>query len=234
MIGDVRRTGLAIVAGFLTLFVLIRIFEFHTHEVAVEPEEAGPPGAGDHHGHAHGHVHRHGDAHGDAHGPSGGAAKLSRFAWLGMFTGLAIHSLIDGVALGAAIASADSRLAWIGPLGTFLAIAAHKPLDALSIRSVMIAGGTSANLQLTVNLVFAVLCPIAAFLFLMGQSAVPLGGSVWTGYALGFSAGVFLCIALSDVLPELEFHSHDRVTLTAALFGGIAVAWAIEVFAHGL
>jgi zinc and cadmium transporter len=44
------------------------------------------------------------------------------------------------------------------------------------------------------------------------------------GYALAFSAGTFLCIATSDLLPELQFHSHDRLKLSLALLAGVALA----------
>jgi zinc and cadmium transporter len=47
------------------------------------------------------------------------------------------------------------------------------------------------------------------------------------GCALAFAAGVFLCISLADLLPELAFHSHDRLPLTAVLLLGIALAWGI-------
>jgi zinc and cadmium transporter len=43
-----------------------------------------------------------------------------------------------------------------------------------------------------------------------------------TGAALAFSAGTFLFIALSDLLPEVQFHRHDRVPLTLALVLGVA------------
>lgn len=46
-------------------------------------------------------------------------------------------------------------------------------------------------------------------------------------WGLGFSAGVFFCIALSDLLPEMEFHSHNRIRLTIALILGIATAVGI-------
>jgi zinc and cadmium transporter len=47
------------------------------------------------------------------------------------------------------------------------------------------------------------------------------------GGALAFSAGVFVCIALSDLLPEVEFHSHDRVPLSLAFLAGLVLSWAI-------
>jgi zinc and cadmium transporter len=46
-------------------------------------------------------------------------------------------------------------------------------------------------------------------------------------YALAFSAGTFVCISLSDLLPELQFHDHDRVKLSAALLAGLALAVAV-------
>jgi zinc and cadmium transporter len=41
------------------------------------------------------------------------------------------------------------------------------------------------------------------------------------------AAGAFLCIAAADLLPEVQFHSHDRILLTVALMIGIALAWAL-------
>ena len=37
------------------------------------------------------------------------------------------------------------------------------------------------------------------------------------GWALAFSAGTFLCISLGDLLPEVHFHSHDRLWLSVQL-----------------
>jgi zinc and cadmium transporter len=45
--------------------------------------------------------------------------------------------------------------------------------------------------------------------------------------ALAFSAGAFICIALGDLLPEVQFHSHDRAQLTVLFLLGIVIAWAI-------
>jgi zinc and cadmium transporter len=53
----------------------------------------------------------------------------------------------------------------------------------------------------------------------LGQHALLVSG------ALAFSAGTFLCISLSDLLPELQLHRHDRVKLSIALLLGLAVAW---------
>jgi zinc and cadmium transporter len=44
-----------------------------------------------------------------------------------------------------------------------------------------------------------------------------------TGFALAFSAGTFIFIALSDLLPEVQFHRHDRVPLFLALLFGVVL-----------
>ena len=49
------------------------------------------------------------------------------------------------------------------------------------------------------------------------------------GVALAMAAGAFLCIAAADLLPEVQFHSHDRVLLTASLALGLTIAWGITV-----
>ncbi len=60
-----------------------------------------------------------------------------------MALGLGLHTLIDGVALGVALRSDVGHTGAPGllGLGVFLAIALHKPLDALPITSMMQAGG---------------------------------------------------------------------------------------------
>ena len=235
----------ALAAGLVFMFLLIRAFHFHAHDAAVAP----PPEPShthdnehdnrhDHDRHQHFGSHDHDDnestpparpcAQTHAHGPA--AHELS---WIGMAIGLAIHTLIDGMALGAAIQAAPASAGWLAGLGTFAAIALHKPLDALSISSVMAAARRPVALRNLVNLLFAIMCPMGAVIFLLGVRELSASQNLVTGLALGFSAGAFLCIALGDLLPELEFHRHDRVKLTAALLAGLALALAIEQFGHG-
>jgi zinc and cadmium transporter len=53
------------------------------------------------------------------------------------------------------------------------------------------------------------------------------------GIALCFAAGAFLCISTSDLLPEVQFHRHDRVKLSLALLLGVAIAAAIVLVETG-
>lgn len=220
--GAVDRAAWWTMVGLFVMFVLLRTFHFHQHGPVAHPVE----GVHDHdHDHDHdqgGHVHGHGHSHGHSHG----AHELS---WLGVFIGLSIHTLIDGIALAASV-EADSRHGHDVPLyglGTFLAVLLHKPLDAVSITTLMSAGGWTARHRNLVNLAYASMCPLGAFGFMVGVGQ--LGGleNLVLGCALCFAAGVFLCISLGDILPEMEFHAHNRVQLTLLLLAGIGMAWAI-------
>ena len=253
----IERAVWWMMAGMIAMLLLLRSFRFHQHDFSTE---------------AHA---RHGD-HPDVRSDSDSAAPHA-LSWLGIALGLGLHTLLDGVALGASIASgflhsdaaagaaaavagdavnsatasaavvdgataaansavnggADSAMhgaAGLAGLGVFLAILLHKPLDALSITSLMKSGGWSARWRMAVNAGFALLCPLGALLFFLGVNQSGVEQAYAVGAALAFAAGVFLCIALGDLLPEVHFHRHDRVKLTLAFLLGIALAYALRHF----
>jgi zinc and cadmium transporter len=189
--------------GLITMLLLLRMFHFHQHDFSGEEHE--------HHDHA---VPAHTPAH--------------RLAWVGIGLGLGVHTLIDGIALGAVLQSEAAHLVGgLLGLGVFLAILLHKPLDAMSITTVMQAGGWNRGAQRVANLVFALMCPLGALIFYFGVDLLVDTRDVVVASALAFSAGAFICIALSDLLPEVHFHSHDRGKLTLAFLVGIGLACAI-------
>jgi zinc and cadmium transporter len=77
------------------------------------------------------------------------------------------------------------------------------------------------------------MCPLGAALFLMSATRFSDSQHLIVGCGMAFSAGVFVCIALSDLLPEMEFHSHHRMRLSVALAVGISLAWAIRLLEAG-
>ena len=91
----------------------------------------------------------------------------------------------------------------------------------------MKAGGWSDQARTMINVAFSVMCPLGAAVAVFSLQSMTVEQSKWIGLMMGFSAGVFLCISLSDLLPEVQFHRHDRVKLSAALILGIAVAYGI-------
>jgi zinc and cadmium transporter len=207
-----------VLAGFFLMFLLERAFHGHAHHAA-DPEH-GPAGGCDHGPHA-GHLP---GAH-DHHAPIGRGGA----SWYGAFAGLAVHSLADGAALAAAMdlsAGGGGLLTGVAPL---LAILLHKPVDAGLIAALMLKAGAAPGLRRTVNLAHACLVPLGSVIFLACLRGAGGGREEFLGAALGLAAGAFVCIAAADLLPEVEFHSHDRLLLSASLALGITLAAGITV-----
>lgn len=219
--------------GLLALFFLERFFAFHHHEAPADPEEPCPTHP---HEHAQGRGHSAGLIHPSAPGGGRSEAKGASLHWGAAAFGLAAHSLVGGVALAsAAAANTEVRhgagtVAW----GVFLATVVHKPADALTIVSLMLRAGVPRPLAHLVNFGFALMIPVGVALFFLGVDRLgPAAAASWTAATLAFSAGTFLCIALSDLLPELQFHAHDRLTLSLALLAGFALMAATSAVEPG-
>jgi zinc and cadmium transporter len=224
-----------VLAGFFLMFLLERAFHGHAHHTADGVDAAH----GCDHDHAHGCDHDHGDHnvddHGHGHHDHGSrdphaAPGAGRWAWCGAFAGLTLHSLADGAALAASVqADADHGAGWLAGFATFLAVLLHKPFDAAIIGTLMINSGVSARGRSLANGLYALIVPLGAVTFLF---SLPLFGGhqqAILGVAMALAAGAFLCIAAADLLPEVQFHSHDRLLLTTSLALGLAIAWGITV-----
>jgi zinc and cadmium transporter len=179
------------------------------------------------HNHAHSHAHAHGHSHGHSH-----AVPFGKASWLGILIGLSLHTLLDGIAMAAHVEADALHLGagspgWLLGVGTFLGVALHKPLDSLSITTLMAARGWSSRAQTLVNLAYACMCPFGVLLFVWGVNRFSGQQAALVSAAMSAAAGVFICIALSDLLPEIEMHSHDRLGLSLTLVAGVLLAWAI-------
>ncbi|KAG8904794.1 hypothetical protein FRB99_001184 [Tulasnella sp. 403] len=149
---------------------------------------------------------------------SGGHGKNPRMLTLG----LVIHSLADGLALGAANALAAAA----PPAGSkpteggvvsnaaglsfivFLAIAIHKAPTALALTSTLVTQLPPRKVRHHL-VAFALASPLSA---LVTYSALVSFGGIshiegWTGSVLMFSGGTFLYVA--TVLSSLSAHSHE-------------------------
>lgn len=209
--GDLTSIMVWVLVGLVVMLLMLRLLHFHYPDYSAE--------ASTHCDHDHNHSHHH---------PDDSSVAMPALApnWQAVLLGLSFHTLIDGIALGSAIlATSEGHTNMALSFGVFLAILLHKPLDAMSITALMKAAGTSASTQQRAILAFALICPIGAFAFygLVGSTAGHFDAIVAS--ALAFSAGAFICIALSDLLPEVQFHSHDRGKLTAIFLLGIAIAY---------
>lgn len=203
----VNAAMLWVVGGMITMVVLLRVFQFHQHDFSDEAS-------------AHGHTGN--NSHGLA----------------GIALGLGIHAVTEGFALGASVRIGLTEEGVLPGLGVCLAILLHKPLDAFSITGTMKQQGKPRRARLAANVGYALICPLAAVSSYVGTGmvAAALEGPV-LGYGLAFAVGALLCISLSDLLPEVHFHRHDRGKLLLALLAGVSFAYALyfveALAAHG-
>jgi len=209
-----------VLAGLVVMFLVERFFCYHHHPASPEDGAGARPEA------ACRHDHHPVAAEG---GPEVGSHRLS---WSGALTGLTLHTLLAGVALAASVQAEWHVASYTGlaGFGTFLVIFLHKPLDSMTIGTLLAAGQWSVRFRHAVNVLFALVIPIGVTLFYVGLHLETEAQHVFVGCALAFSAGTFLCISLSDLLPELHFHRHDRVMLSLALLLGLAIAYTIGLF----
>ena len=210
--GNIEKGALGCLLGVVLMVGLQRLFQFHQHDFSSEAKalRTDPPHSGKTLG-------------------AGGVA--------GIIFGLAVHTIIEGVVLGAsaqAMIQHGGEIEALPGLAAFLAILLHKPLDAYSIVFVVRLAGMSRSVCNWVNLGHALLCPLAvlASFWIGSQLDAAVAGEL-AGYVLCFAAGTFLCVALSDLLPEIHFHTHDRLKLIVAFLIGIALAYALHLVEAG-
>lgn len=112
---------------------------------------------------------------------------------MGMW-GILLHSLIDGALIGIGFEASIS----LGVV-TALAVLIHKIPDGISVTSIMVHNHFSKSEAWRGALLTAMATPVGALLasILLQEVAAP-----FIGIALGISAGTFLYISASDLVPE--------------------------------
>ena len=205
------------VFGMVLMIFLLRIFQHHQHDFSTEARD----------------LYDRRD-HGDS--------VVHSRSLVGVALGLGVHTVTEGIALGTSMQMGPPHAdeGTLAGLGVFLAILLHKPLDAYSIVGMMKSAGYSRRARTAANLGFGLLCPLVALASFGGVELLGSHEGAVVGYVLSFAAGAFLCIALSDLLPEIQFHSHDRGKLIVSLLLGIALAYVLylvessTVHGHGM
>jgi zinc and cadmium transporter len=207
-----------VVAGFLVLYLAERFVLVH---VCAEPgpnrrlSTAGAPLP--HHADEHDHDHH---GHPDPDGTGCDVHTLGLAAWLG----LSAHTLVDGFALGAASVTPE-----LGVL-VFLAILAHKVPNSFSLSAILVSEGYSRGRAVAMNAAFALMVPVGAGIYLLVRELVHVDR--FTAVALAASAGTFLHLSLSDILPDLHRRGASRWRLSASLVVGVALMGALTLLRH--
>lgn len=142
-------------------------------------------------------------------------------------TGLVIHSLADGVALGAAF-NASFRVSAV----VFVAMLVHKFPAAFGLASVLLRCSLSRR-QLRLHLAaFAAAAPLGAIITNMAVAGA-VGGTpgnleLSTGLLVVFSGGTFLYVAVSHMATL----SLDRLSDLGSFVGGALFPVALQLLAH--
>jgi zinc and cadmium transporter len=205
---SVQRTVGWVLSGFLTMFFLQRFFHFHHHDSPEgDPDDCGMGSSG-HEDHAHTLADK----------------SSKQLSWMGTTLGLTLHSMLEGLALAGAVEAGSHDHLRLAGMGVAVVVILHKPFDAMAVSTLMTIGGSSRFSRHVLNGMFALVGPIGAVLFYFGASHFADSNAAFLGCSLAFCAGTFLCIASSDLLPELQFHSHDRFKLSVALLAGLMLA----------
>ena len=140
-----------------------------------------------------------------------------------LYAGLTIHSLVDGLVLGSGLLVPS-----LGPI-VLVALLTHKLADSFSLTSVLVAGKFPRRTIILLLTMFSLTVPVGALAAFLGLRG--LGEGVAQA-AIALSAGTFLYIALTDLLPEVQKDDEAWVQNLAALVLGIVVMWGAGALAH--
>jgi zinc and cadmium transporter len=139
------------------------------------------------------------------------------------FLGISLHSLLDGIALGAGLI-----LPQLGPV-VLLAVIIHKMPDSMSISSILLAAGWDRRKISWLNLWFSLTTPAGALIaYLFFRSLSPEN----VAFAIGISAGTFLAIATADILPQVHRIEQRNPMTLVFLAIGLMVSWTGTWFIH--
>ncbi len=131
---------------------------------------------------------------------------------LAAFVGLSVHTLNDGFALAAALAPGFATV-------VFAAIFAHQLPTAFSLATLLRHEGRSPAVTLALCAGFGLMVPVGGALYFLLAGLSP--GAQVMPWALAFSAGNFLHLALGDLLPDLTRSGAKRGLLLVAGLGGL-------------
>jgi len=204
-----QTIGLSLILGFLFM-LLIDNFGGHTHshdyeqimESSQESRSSSP----------------------SQHTPGGSGNTIT--------VGLIVHAAADGIALGAASATANSSLQVI----VFFAIMLHKGPAAFGLTSVLIREGVARDRVRNNLFIFALAAPVGAILtiLILELTDSSMADSDCPAIALLFSAGTFLYVATVHVLPDITHGGKLSKTDVAILIAGALAPFLISIpLGHG-
>lgn len=136
-----------------------------------------------------------------------------------------IHNFIDGIAIAAGfLVSVPSGII------VALAVAAHEIPQEIGDFGLLLKKGYSKRKVIAVNILSALATVIAAVLFFSIGGA----GLSYLDIVLGLTAGFFIYIAVSDIIPEIHKNENRNIAgaHTALLIIGVVVVGLVTTTLH--
>lgn len=160
------------------------------------------------------HHHEEGESHGHS----------QRNVWL-IVIGDTLHNLLDGLAIGAAFLISPAT-----GVVTTIAIAAHEIPQELGDFGLMLAKGMRKSRVLLVNILSALVTVLGASLVYGYGGNLPV--PEWA--LLAVTAGFFLYIAASDIIPTIHAEPRKRIAnlQTIVLIVGVVFVGVTSQIAH--
>ncbi|CAG2107536.1 unnamed protein product [Medioppia subpectinata] len=148
-----------------------------------------------------------------------------------VITGDGLHNLCDGIAIGVAFAGSGVG----GGLSTTIAVLCHELPHEVGDFAVLLRAGLSVKRAIIYNILSAVLC-------FVGMTIGILFGRINDAWLSAAIAGMFLYIALVDMIPQLDCCPTQSGTtrafkLTVQLIGisiGVAIMCVISIYEESI
>ncbi|XP_029672303.1 zinc transporter foi isoform X2 [Formica exsecta] len=161
-----------------------------------------------HHGHSHSHGHVH-----------SAPESMSSVAWM-VVMGDGLHNFTDGMAIGAAF---SANIA--GGFSTAIAVLCHELPHELGDFAVLLRAGMSTKQAVFYNVLSSVLC-LFGMIFGVSLGNTPAA----TSWIFAAAAGIFIYIALVDMIPELSSsHSAESSSRWQCIWQGLGLSTGLGI-----
>jgi len=197
---------LLVLAGYLLIFFVEKV-AFDAHDILHEME-AHSEGRGDVRG---GHQHN---------GSTAASAASSGRSAVILLGALAVHSILEMMALGLSNSFSDSAL-------LTLSISLHQPAESIALLVAFLKSGLSHGQIIRFLSIFSCMGPIGVLLgMVVKEYAAPIVDSIM----LAIVAGTFVYVGATEVIPEEWEDSTHKWKKFAALLSGIVSIIAITQY----
>ena len=139
------------------------------------------------------------------------------------FVGFSFHNLTDGIALGASF-----LIPSLTPF-VFLALICHHIPTSFAFTSILKVSRYSVKKTALFLLIATVMIPVGAFVsnFMLGQ-----WGRLALGWSISLSAGIFIHMAICDLLPQVHKSERNRFKNTVCFVLGLGMMTGLSLMFH--